>query len=222
MPGSASAYERVYSDYNTRSYTVAVIPGVRVIYQNTKPRNLSDLAAGSSVLTDMQLETPYGSGNSDTEVLPSLTFQYDLTPALTTYLQYKHHVEWGLKGVTVNTSLFYNRYKNFIAYTRYARAGNPDKFVNVPGNIYTICQAENRDKTYFYGAELATRINFGSGSQPADGPSASFALGYNQGKSKSSYSGDKYVDLDSGAALADAAGEYMRVPGYGMVDATVY
>ncbi|WP_312142734.1 TonB-dependent receptor domain-containing protein [Pantoea septica] len=380
MPGSASAYQRVYSDYNTRSlgfdtraskivgrhelsagvnartenserpfrqspapsqtsvimqpqadsrsytlagylqdkinfdadgHNVAVIPGVRVMYQNTKPRNLADLTAGSSVLTEEQLETLYGSGNSDTEVLPSLTFQYDLTSTFTTYLQYKRGVqfptasqlygswnlgssyagrgqyalvgnadldtetsnnfEWGLKGepvkgVTVNTSLFYNQYKNFIAYTRYTRAGKPDKFVNVPGNIYTTYQAENRDKAYIYGAELATRINFGSWFQPVDGLSATFALGYNEGKSKSSYSGDKYVDLDSvaplkaivglawddvqrgygaavtatfvkgkratetgresysnsGAALADAAGEYMRVPGYGMVDATAY
>lgn len=380
MPSSASAWERVYSDYNTRSlgfdtratkivgrhelsagvnartesterpfrqsptpsqysvimqpqadsrsYTVAgylqdkinfdldshgfaVIPGVRVMYQNTKPRNLSDLTAGSSVLTEEQLETLYGSGNSDTEVLPSLTLQYDLTPALITYLQYKRGVEfptasqlygswnlgssyagraqyalvgnadldtetsnnfeWGVKGqavegVTVNASLFYNQYKNFIAYTRYTRAGNPDKFVNVPGNIYTTYQAENRDKAYIYGAELATKLNFGSWFQQVDGLSATFALGYNEGKSKSSYSGDKYVDLDSvaplkaivglawddvqrgygaavtatfvkgkratetnresytnsGAALTDATSEYMRVPGYGMVDATAY
>jgi len=380
MPSSASAWERVYSDYNTRSigfdtratkivgrhelsagvnartesterpfrqsptpsqysvimqpqadsrsYTVAgylqdkinfdldshgfaVIPGVRVMYQNTKPRNLSDLTAGSSVLTEEQLETLYGSGNSDTEVLPSLTLQYDLTPALITYLQYKRGVEfptasqlygswnlgssyagraqyalvgnadldtetsnnfeWGVKGqavegVTVNASLFYNQYKNFIAYTRYTRAGNPDKFVNVPGNIYTTYQAENRDKAYIYGAELATKLNFGTWFQQVDGLSATFALGYNEGKSKSSYSGDKYVDLDSvaplkaivglawddvqrgygaavtatfvkgkratetnresytnsGAALTDATSEYMRVPGYGMVDATAY
>jgi len=380
MPSSASAYERVYSDYNTdslgfdtratktvgrhelsaginghtenterpfrqspapsqysvimqpqadsRSYTVAgyvqdkinvdldshsfaVIPGVRVMYQNTKPRNLSDLTTGSSVLTEEQLETLYGDGNSDTEVLPSLTLQYDLTPALITYLQYKRGVEfptasqlygswnlgssyagraqyalvgnadldtetsnnfeWGLKGqvvegVTVNTSLFYNQYKNFIAYTRYTRAGNPDKFINVPGNIYTTYQAENRDKAYIYGAELATKVNFGTWFQQVDGLSATFALGYNEGKSKSSYSGDKYVDLDSvaplkaivglawddvqrgygaavtatfvkgkratetnresytnsGTAITDATSEYMRVPGYGMVDATAY
>lgn len=380
MPASASAYERVYSDYNTsslgfdtratkivgrhelsaginahtenterpfrqspapsqysvimqpqadsRSYAVAgyvqdkinvdldshnfaVIPGVRVMYQNTKPRNLSDLTTGSSVLTEEQLETLYGDGNSDTEVLPSLTLQYELSPALITYLQYKRGVEfpnasqlygswnlgssyagraqyalignadldtetsnnfeWGLKGqvvkgVTVNTSLFYNQYKNFIAYTRYTRAGNPDKFVNVPGNIYTTYQAENRDKAYIYGAELATKVDFGTWFQQVDGLSATFALGYNEGKSKSSYSGDKYVDLDSvaplkaivglawddrqrgygaavtatfvkgkratetnresysnsGTALTDATSEYMRIPGYGMVDATAY
>ncbi len=298
-------------NFDLDSHGFAVIPGVRVMYQNTKPRNLSDLTAGSSVLTEEQLETLYGSGNSDTEVLPSLTLQYDLTPALITYLQYKRGVEfptasqlygswnlgssyagraqyalvgnadldtetsnnfeWGVKGqavegVTVNASLFYNQYKNFIAYTRYTRAGNPDKFVNVPGNIYTTYQAENRDKAYIYGAELATKLNFGTWFQQVDGLSATFALGYNEGKSKSSYSGDKYVDLDSvaplkaivglawddvqrgygaavtatfvkgkratetnresytnsGAALTDATSEYMRVPGYGMVDATAY
>ncbi len=66
------------------SHSFAVIPGVRVMYQNTKPRNLSDLTTGSSVLTEEQLETLYGDGNSDTEVLPSLTLQYDPTPALIT------------------------------------------------------------------------------------------------------------------------------------------
>lgn len=298
-------------NFDLDSHNFAVIPGVRVMYQNTQPRHLSGLASGSSVLSEEELETLYGGSNSDTQVLPSLTFQYDLTPALMTYLQYKrgaqfpnasqlygswnlgssyagrgqyalignkdletetsNNLEWGVKGelvkgVTINTSLFYNQYKNFIAYTRYTRAGNPDKFVTVPDNIYTTYQAENRDKAYIYGAELATKVNFGTWFQQVDGLSASFALGYNEGKSKSSYSGDKYVDLDSvaplkaivglawddvqrgygaaitatfvkgkqatetnresytntGASLTDSTAEYMRVPGYGMVDATAY
>lgn len=99
-----------------------------------------------------------------------------------------------------------------------------------------------------------------------DGLSATLALGYSEGKSKSSYSGDKYVDLDSvapmkaivgvawddpakrygtaltatfvkgkqatatnresysnsGSAITDASSDYMRVPGYGMLDWTAY
>lgn len=308
---TVAGYVQDKINFDLASHNFAVIPGARVMYQNTKPRDLSDLASGSSVLTAEQLEALYGSGSSDTKVLPSLTFQYDLTPALITYLQYKrgvqfptasqlygswnmgasyagtaqyaligntdlktetsNNIEWGLKGqvtegVTVNTSLFYNQYKNFIAYTRYTRSGNPDKFVNVPSNIYTSFQAENRDKAYIYGAELTTKVNFGTWFQPVDGLSATFALGYNEGKSKSNYTGDKYVDLDSvaplkaivglawddaqrgygaavtatfvkgkratetnresykntGTALTDSTSEYMRVPGYGMVDATAY
>lgn len=298
-------------NFDVDSHNFAVIPGVRVMYQSTKPKNLGDLTTGSTVLTKEQVDALYGKTNSDTQVLPSLTFQYDLTPALTTYLQYKRGVqfpttsqlygswnlgssyagsaqyaligntdlktetsnnfEWGLKGqategVTVNTSVFYNQYKNFIAYTRYRRATNPEMFVNVPSNIYTSYQAENRDKAYIYGAEISTKVNYGTWFPQVDGLSSTFALGYNEGKSKSSYAGDKYIDLDSvaplkaivglawddkargygaaltatfvkgkqatatnresytntGTAITDSTTEYMRVPGYGMVDATAY
>ena len=298
-------------NFDVDSHNFAVIPGVRVMYQSTKPKDLGDLTNGSTVLTEEQVDALYGKTNSDTQVLPSLTFQYDLTPALTTYLQYKRGVqfpttsqlygswnlgssyagsaqyaligntdlktetsnnfEWGLKGqategVTVNTSVFYNQYKNFIAYTRYRRSANPEMFVNVPSNIYTSYQAENRDKAYIYGAEIATKVNYGTWFPQVDGLSSSFALGYNEGKSKSSYAGDKYIDLDSvaplkaivglawddkargygaaltatfvkgkqatatnresytntGTAITDSTSEYMRVPGYGMVDATAY
>ena len=60
------------------------------------------------------------------------------------------------------TALFYNTYKNFIAYTRYTCANNPAQFTNVPSNIYTIYQAENRDKAYIYGGEISAKFNFGS------------------------------------------------------------
>ena len=298
-------------NFDLDSHNFAVIPGVRVMYQSTKPKNLDSLTANSTVLTEEQVQALYGKTNSDTEVLPSLTFQYDLTPALTTYLQYKRGVEfpttsqlygswnlganyipgaqyalignqdlktetsnnfeWGLKGqptdgITINTSAFYNTYKNFIAYTRYRRAANPEKFVNVPSNIATTYQVENRDKAYIYGVEIATKVNYGTWFPEVDGLSSTFAFGYNQGKSKSSYLGDRYIDLESvspmkaivgvawddktrgygaaltatfvkgkratdtnreayantGAPINDASSEYMRVPGYGMVDATAY
>lgn len=298
-------------NFDLDSHNFAVIPGVRVMYQSTKPKNLDSLTANSTVLTEDQVQALYGKTNSDTQVLPSLTFQYDLTPALTTYLQYKRGVEfpttsqlygswnlganyipgaqyalignqdlktetsnnfeWGLKGqptegITINTSAFYNTYKNFIAYTRYRRAANPEKFVNVPSNIATTYQAENRDKAYIYGAEISTKVNYGTWFPEVDGLSSTFALGYNQGKSKSSYLGDRYIDMESvapmkaivgvawddkargygaaltatfvkgkkatdtnretytntGTAITDSTDEYMRVPGYGMVDATAY
>jgi len=302
--------DRIQFDLDGHGF--AVVPGVRVAHQSTKPQNLSSLTTGSTVLTESELETLYGKSNTDTQVLPSLSFQYNLTPTLMTYLQYKrgaqfpnasqlygswnlgssyagtaqyalignadlntetsNNLEWGVKGevvegVTLRTSLFYNTYKNFIAYTRYQRASSPDKFANVPSNIYTIYQAENRAKAYIYGGEISTRLNFGTWFEQVNGLSANFALGYNQGKSKSSYSGDKYVDIDSvapmkaivgvawddpakrygaavtatfvkgkqatatnresynnasGSTLTDATTEYLRVPGYGLVDMSAY
>ncbi|MCE9941907.1 MULTISPECIES: TonB-dependent receptor domain-containing protein [Serratia] len=302
--------DRIQFDLDGHGF--AVVPGVRVAHQSTKPQNLSSLTTGSTVLTESELETLYGKSNTDTQVLPSLSFQYNLTPTLMTYLQYKrgaqfpnasqlygswnlgssyagtaqyalignadlntetsNNLEWGVKGevvegVTLRTSLFYNTYKNFIAYTRYQRASSPDKFANVPSNIYTIYQAENRDKAYIYGGEISTRLNFGTWFEQVNGLSTKFALGYNQGKSKSSYSGDKYVDIDSvapmkaivgvawddpakrygaavtatfvkgkqatatnresynnasGSTLTDATTEYLRVPGYGLVDMSAY
>lgn len=302
--------DRIQFDLDGHGF--AVVPGVRVAHQSTKPQNLSSLTTGSTVLTESELETLYGKSNTDTQVLPSLSFQYNLTPTLMNYLQYKrgaqfpnasqlygswnlgssyagtaqyalignadlntetsNNLEWGVKGevvegVTLRTSLFYNTYKNFIAYTRYQRASSPDKFANVPSNIYTIYQAENRDKAYIYGGEISTRLNFGTWFEQVNGLSANFALGYNQGKSKSSYSGDKYVDIDSvapmkaivgvawddpakrygaavtatfvkgkqatatnresynnasGSTLTDATTEYLRVPGYGLVDMSAY
>lgn len=302
--------DRIQFDLDGHGF--AVVPGVRVAHQSTKPQNLSSLTTGSTVLTESELETLYGKSNTDTQVLPSLSLQYNLTPTLMSYLQYKrgaqfpnasqlygswnlgssyagtaqyalignadlntetsNNLEWGVKGevvegVTLRTSLFYNTYKNFIAYTRYQRASSPDKFANVPSNIYTIYQAENRDKAYIYGGEISTRLNFGTWFEQVNGLSANFALGYNQGKSKSSYSGDKYVDIDSvapmkaivgvawddpakrygaavtatfvkgkqatatnresynnasGSTLTDATTEYLRVPGYGLVDMSAY
>ncbi len=229
-------------NFDLDGHNFAVVPGVRVAYQNTKPDNLSSLTSGSTVLTESEVETLYGSGNSDTQVLPSLAFQYELTPTLMTYLQYKrgaqfpnasqlygswnlgssyagsqqyalignpdlktetsNNFEWGLKGqptegVVMNTAVYYNAYKNFIAYNRYTRAGSPEKFTNVPSNIYTTYQSENRDKAYIYGAELSGKVNFGTWYQDVQGLSARFAFSYNEGKSKSSYLGDRYVDLES-------------------------
>ncbi|MEN3754588.1 TonB-dependent receptor [Mangrovibacter sp. SLW1] len=288
----------------------AIIPGVRVVHQSIKPENLSSLTSNSTVLDESEVAALYGK-NSDTQLLPSLTFQYDITPRLMTYLQYKRGAEFpnasqlygswnmgssyagsqqyalvgntdlktetsnnfelGLKGevtegVTLHTAMFYNSYKNFIAYTRYTRSGNAAKFTNVPSNIYTIYQAENRDKAYIWGGEISAKINYGTWFEQVDGLSTTLALGYTEGKSKSSYQGDKYVDLDSvapmkavigvawddpakrygtaltatfvkgkratatnresytntGSAITSASSEYMRVPGYGLLDWTAW
>ncbi|VTN03632.1 Heme-repressible hemoglobin-binding protein [Raoultella ornithinolytica] len=237
-------------NFDLDSHNFAVIPGVRVVHQSTKPENLGDLTTNSSVLTESSVASLYGK-NSDTQVLPSLTFQYDITPRTMTYLQYKRgaefpnasqlygswnlgssyagraqyaligntdlntetsdNFEWGLKGevvegITMRTALFYNNYKNFIAYSRYTRSGNPDHFTNVPSNIYTIYQAENRDKAYIYGGEISAKFNFGTWFEEVNGLSATLAYGYSEGKSKSSYLGDKYIDLDSVAPMKAIVG----------------
>ena len=301
--------DKINVDFDSHNF--AVIPGIRVMYQNTKPRDVSTLTTNSSALDSSDVSALYGSANTDTQVLPSIAFQYDLTPTLMTYLQYSrgaqfpndtqlygswnlgssyagtaqyalignpdlktetsNNYEWGVKGlltegVSINAAAFYNDYKNFIAFTRYTRSGNPDKFVNVPSNIYTTYEAENRDKAYIYGAEISSKINFGTWFQQVDGLSANLAFGYTQGAAKSSYLGDRYVDLESvapmkaivglawddvdrgygaavtatfvkgkkatatnresftntGNAITDSSTDYMRVPGYGMVDMTAY
>ncbi|EJM96295.1 TonB-dependent hemoglobin/transferrin/lactoferrin receptor family protein [Herbaspirillum sp. YR522] len=100
-------------------------------------------------------------------------------------------------GITFNSSLFYTKYKNFIAYTRYGRALNPEMFTDVQAGLSTIYQAENRDDAYIYGVELSTRIDAGKLVPALSGVTSTWALGYSQGKSKSRYAGDSYQDLES-------------------------
>ncbi|MCT6885970.1 MAG: TonB-dependent receptor, partial [Gilliamella apis] len=66
--------------------------------------------------------------------------------------------------------------------------------------------SENRDKAYIYGAELSSEFNIGKWIEPVNGLSARFAIGYNQGKSKSSYLGDKYIEMDSIAPMKSTIG----------------
>ena len=213
-----------------------LVPGVRAIYQNTKPRNLENMSVTN--INSNRLGKQYNS-NSDFKVLPSMSFMYDITPDFTAYLQYQRaaqmpnqnqlygsylahssiallvgdsnlktetsdNFELGLKGqpvsgVTLSSSAFYNKYKNFIAYTRYKK-----DFLGIGNRI--VYQAENRDKAYIYGAELSSEFNIGKWIEPVNGLSARFAIGYNQGKSKSSYLGDKYIEMDSIAPMKSIIG----------------
>ncbi|WP_294913012.1 TonB-dependent receptor [uncultured Gilliamella sp.] len=213
-----------------------LVPGVRAIYQNTKPRNLENMSVTN--INSNRLGKQYNS-NSDFKVLSSMSFMYDITPDFTAYLQYQRaaqmpnqnqiygsylahssiallvgdsnlktetsdNFELGLKGqpvsgVTLSSSAFYNKYKNFIAYTRYKK-----DFLGIGNRI--VYQAENRDKAYIYGAELSSEFNIGKWIEPVNGLSARFAIGYNQGKSKSSYLGDKYIEMDSIAPIKSIIG----------------
>ncbi|SDG43313.1 hemoglobin/transferrin/lactoferrin receptor protein [Duganella sp. OV458] len=110
--------------------------------------------------------------------------------------------EVGLKGkptpgVTLNTSMFYTQYNDFIAYTRYTRAMFPSMFSNVPAHIGTIYQAENRDDARIYGLELSARLEHGQWSPGAKGIYTTWAMGLSHGSSKSHYAGDKDVPLES-------------------------
>ncbi|MEG3134565.1 TonB-dependent receptor [Rouxiella sp. T17] len=250
MPPQANSRTYVFGAFAQDTMTwdldghnFSIVPGVRLAYQKTEPKDLGTLANGS--LSEAELSTLYGT-TSDTQILPSLAFLYDLTPKVTTYLQYKrgaqfpdasqlygswnlsssyagssqyalignsdlktetsNNYEWGIKGeatpgVTFDINAFYSQYKNFIAYTRYTRAGSPSIFANIPSNIYIAYEAENRDEAYIYGSSVTARFNFGTWYQQVDGLSARLSFGYAKGASKSSYSGDKYVDLDSVAPM---------------------
>jgi len=100
-------------------------------------------------------------------------------------------------GVTLNSSVFYTRYSDFIAYTRYTRGGAPSQFANVPAHIGTIYQAENRDEATIYGFELSARLEHGQWSRAAQGLYTTWAVGLSRGTSTSNYAGDKDVDLES-------------------------
>ncbi|MDR0227414.1 MAG: TonB-dependent hemoglobin/transferrin/lactoferrin family receptor [Burkholderiaceae bacterium] len=110
--------------------------------------------------------------------------------------------DFGLKGsptpgVTFNSSVFYTKYSDFIAYTRYTRASRPDLFVNVPAHIGTIYQAENRDSARIFGFEASARLDHGQWMPAVKGLYTTWALGISRGTSKSYYAGDKDVPLDS-------------------------
>lgn len=53
-------------NFDADGHNVAVIPGVRVAYQNTKPRDVGTLTTSSSVLDASDVSALYGSANSDT------------------------------------------------------------------------------------------------------------------------------------------------------------
>ncbi len=259
--------DEVTTLYGDNNRDTKVLPSLALMYSIT-PRLMTYLhyKRGVQFPDASQL---YGSWNLGSSYAGPA--QYALIGNTGLRSETSNNLEWGLKGeavagVTVKTSLFYNTYKDFIANTRYTRSAHPGAFTHVPSNIYTIYQAENRDKAYIWGGEISTRINFGSWYESADGLSAILAVGYNEGKAKSSYEGDKYVDLDSiapvkavaglawddpakrygaavtatfqkgkrasattrqsynnnGSAMTDPTAEYMRVPGYGLVDLTGY
>lgn len=123
-----------------------------------------------------------------------------------------HQFEWGMvgeavAGVTLRGSVFYNSYDDFIYNRKYKLrdyktgmvipGGNEALIAKLPASISSLTISENRDKAYIYGAELTTKINYGKWLDTINGLSTTLAIGYNQGKSKSSYAGDGWVELDS-------------------------
>lgn len=100
-------------------------------------------------------------------------------------------------GVTFASSLFYTRYDDFISYTRFTRANNPEKFTNIQPSLSILYQAENRDEATIYGGELSLRLDHGTWTPAVKGLYSTWALGYSRGTSKSNYAGDKDVDLDT-------------------------
>ncbi|RYF70836.1 MAG: TonB-dependent receptor, partial [Comamonadaceae bacterium] len=100
-------------------------------------------------------------------------------------------------GVTLNGSVFYTRYKDFISYTRYTRVNNPEKFTNIQSSLGILYQASNRDEATIYGTELAVRLDHGVWTPAVKGLYSTWAFGYSKGESKSNYPGDKDVPLDT-------------------------
>ena len=102
-----------------------------------------------------------------------------------------------LPGVTFAGSVFYTKYDDFISYTRYTRANNPEKFTNIQQSLNVLYQANNRDEAHIYGTEVSVRLDHGTWTPTARGLYSTWALGYSKGKSKSNYAGDENIDLDT-------------------------
>ncbi|MFG6458713.1 TonB-dependent receptor [Roseateles sp. BYS96W] len=110
--------------------------------------------------------------------------------------------EVGLKGtpvpgVTFAAAVFHTVYDDFISYTRYTRANNPEKFVNIQPSLSILYQAGNRDEAQITGTEVSVRLEHGTWAPAVRGLYSTWALGYSKGSSKSNYPGDKDVDLDT-------------------------
>lgn len=102
-----------------------------------------------------------------------------------------------VKGVSMNSSVFYTQYKNFIGYTRYQRAFFPELFIGQPARLNAIFRAGNRDRARIYGLEFSARLEHGVWQPAMRGLYSQWGIGYSKGKSKSNYDGDKYLPLDS-------------------------
>ncbi|MES2610243.1 MAG: TonB-dependent hemoglobin/transferrin/lactoferrin family receptor [Pseudomonadota bacterium] len=100
-------------------------------------------------------------------------------------------------GVVFNGSVFHTRYKDFISYTRFTRANNPELFTHIQQSLGILYQANNRDEATISGAEFSARLDHGTWTPAAKGLYSTWAFGYSQGSSKSKLAGDKKVDLDS-------------------------
>ncbi len=102
-----------------------------------------------------------------------------------------------MEGVVFSSSVFHTRYKDFISYTRFTRANNPELFTHIQQSLGILYQATNRDEATISGAELAARLDHGTWSPAAKGLYSTWAVGYSQGSSRSNFKGDRKLDLDS-------------------------
>lgn len=190
-----------------------VLPSLTLLYK-LKP----DLAAYLQYKRGVQFPTAsqlYGAWSLSTGGYSS-SYAVLSSPELQT--ETSNNYELGLKGqlvegVTIGASTFYNDYKNFIAITRYNCATSASKCSTYPSSISQVYQYENRDKAYIYGAELSAKFALGTWFSEVNGLSTRLAFGYAEGASKSSYSGDKYVDLDSVPPMKAIVGVAYDDPG---------
>ncbi|WP_415175756.1 TonB-dependent receptor domain-containing protein [Pantoea sp.] len=128
------AYVEDTLSWDLNGHTFSVIPGVRFAYQNTRAENLSALAGGDADLSTEEVETLYGKHFNDAQVLPSLVFQYNLTPKMMAYLQYKRGAQFP------NASQMYGSWNLSSNYassygSQYALLGNTDLKTETSNNF---------------------------------------------------------------------------------------
>ncbi|MCL2892807.1 TonB-dependent hemoglobin/transferrin/lactoferrin family receptor [Brenneria tiliae] len=76
----------------------AVVPGVRFAWQHAEPKNASNLFTNTNGnVTSDEAAGMYGT-NADGQVMPSIAFQYHLTPDLLAYVQYRRGAQFPTDG----------------------------------------------------------------------------------------------------------------------------
>lgn len=89
------------------------------------------------------------------------------------------------KGITLNASAFYSRYKNFIEYENIGRDPNLPQF-----GLF-VYRAHNIGKAEIWGTELSSRFDLGVWAPSARGLSVNLAGGWSQGSAQNTRTGNR-------------------------------
>lgn len=168
-----SAYASLKSSQLETTHDHAISPQIAMSYQ-LAPNYLTYVQYnnGHRLPTAMERTGVYGASGY------GYTYAIAGNPNLKT--ETSHGVEWGLKskpaqGLTLNASVFYTHYKNFIDYVS----------TTPPSSNYSLYyEMENLAQANIWGGELSTRLDLGAYVDQAQGYSIALAAGKSKGNAK--------------------------------------